>query len=295
MRGTDVGMPASMTRRFLLAALAAAGPLALTASAPPAATSTPADAAAPTAARKAKSQVQHPPRIHIAGDSTAAQKYADVFPETGWGMALPWYVAPRIEVVNHAMNGRSSRSFIAEGRLDVILDAIRPGDVLLVQFGHNDQKSDPDVGTEPWTTYPSYLRRYLDGARGRGARPVLLTPAERRRFDAAGDVVATHGFYPDAMRALAAAEGVPLIDITAQTIALWQELGLDGSKLSFLHTYEGREDNTHFNAPGAGVVARMVARGLLAAGVLAEDGVRRLYETVPVEWFTWPEDPPAAT
>lgn len=286
-------MSASMSRRLLLAALAAAGPLALTASAAPTNTPVPPPAVVPAATRKA--QAQQAPRIYLAGDSTASQKYAPVFPETGWGMGLPWYVAPRIEVLNHAMNGRSSKSFIAEGRLDAILDAVRPGDVLLVQFGHNDQKADPAVGTDPWTTYPAHLRRYLDGARERGARPVLLTPAERRRFDAAGNAVATHGFYPDAMRALAAAEGVPLVDIAAQTLALWQELGPDGTQVYFLNTYEGRQDNTHFNTPGARLIARMVARGLLAAGVLAENQVRRLDESVPVEWFTWPEEPPAAT
>lgn len=286
-------MPASMTRRLLLAALAAAGPLALTASTAPTDTPVLPPGVVPAGMRKARAREAL--RIFLAGDSTASQKYAGAFPETGWGMGLPWYVAPRIEVLNHATNGRSSMSFIAEGRLDVILDDIRPGDVLLVQFGHNDQKSDPYLRTDPWTSYPAHLRRYLDGARERGARPVLLTPAERRRFDAAGNAVATHGFYPDAMRALAAAEGVPLIDVTAQTLALWQELGPDGTQVYFLNTYEGRQDNTHFNTPGARLIARMVARGLLAAGVLAEDQVRRLDESIPVEWFTWREESPAAT
>ena len=168
MRGPPAGKPASKTRRLLLAALAAAGPLALTASAAPTNTPVPPPAVVPAATRKA--QAQQAPRIFLAGDSTASQKYAGVFPETGWGMGLAWYVAPRIEVLNHAMNGRSSKSFIAEGRLDAILDAVRPGDVLLVQFGHNDQRADPAVGTDPWTTYPAHLRRYLDGARERGAR-----------------------------------------------------------------------------------------------------------------------------
>jgi len=287
-------MPSSMTRRLLLAALAAAGPLTLTtASAAPAAAPVREKPVVRAVARTTRER--HPRRIYIAGDSTASQKYAVASPETGWGMALPWYVAARIEVINHAMNGRSSKSFIKEGRLAAILDVIRPGDVLLVQFGHNDQKSDPAVGTEPWTTYRSSLRRYLDGARERGAVPVLLTPAERRRFDADGNAVATHGQYPDAMRALAAAEGVPLIDITAQTIARWQELGPDRSRLNFLHTDAGLEDNTHFNAAGAGAVGRMVARGLLATGVLAGNAVRRLDEDVPVKWFTWPETVPAAT
>lgn len=224
-------------------------------------------------------------RIYIAGDSTASQKYAHAFPETGWGMGLPWYVAPQVEVSNHAMNGRSSRSFVTEGRLDAIVDDLRSDDVLLVQFGHNDQKPDP-VGTEPWTTYRSHLLLYLDAARDRGAVPVLLTPASRRRFDDDGNAVQAHGLYPDAMRALAAAEGVPLIDITAQTLARWQELGPEASLHSFLPE---RQDNTHFSASGAGLVARMVARGLLATGILAEHEVHRLDEDIPVEWFTWPE------
>ena len=95
-------------------------------------------------------------------------------------MALPWYVAPQLEVVNHAMKGRSSRNFVAEGRLDAILADIRPDDVLLVQFGPNDQEPDP-VGTDPWTTYPDQLRLYLDAARERGAVPVLLTSSSGPR------------------------------------------------------------------------------------------------------------------
>lgn len=270
----------------MLAALVA-GPLVLTtASAAPAAA--PArEPAVRAVARTAREQ--QPLRIHIAGDSTAAQKYARAAPETGWGMALPWYVAARTEVLNHAMNGRSSRTFIEEGRLAEIMADLRAGDVLLIQFGHNDEKSDPLVRTDPWTSYQSFLRLYLDGARQRGAVPVLLTPAERWRFDDDGNAVATHGHYPDAMRALAAAEGVPLIDITAQTIARWQQLGPERSRLNFLRTAEGFEDNTHFNAAGAGVVGRMVARGLLASGVLAENYLRRLDEAVPASWFTWPE------
>lgn len=284
-------MPAPISRRFMLAALVA-GPLALT-------TASAAPAAAPDREPAVRAVVrtareQHPLRIHIAGDSTAAQKYALASPETGWGMALPWYVAARTEVLNHARNGRSSRTFVEEGRLDGILADLRAGDVLLVQFGHNDEKSDPRVRTDPWTTYQFFLRRYIDGARERGAVPVLLTPAERWRFDDDGNAVATHGHYPDAMRALAAAEGVALIDITAQTIALWQQLGPQLSRLNFLHTADGFDDNTHFNAEGAGVVARMVARGLLASGVLAENAVRRLDGAVPASWFTWPETDPAA-
>ena len=140
--------------------------------------------------------------LYIAGDSTAAQKYADAAPETGWGMALPFFLHKDLPVANHAVNGRSSKSFVDEGRLAVILRQIRPGDFLLIQFGHNDaKKEDPARYTEPWSTYQSHLRQYIDGARARGARPVLATSVERRKFDAAGKALPTHGDYPAAMRA----------------------------------------------------------------------------------------------
>ncbi|MFJ8947813.1 rhamnogalacturonan acetylesterase [Streptomyces sp. NPDC102395] len=226
--------------------------------------------------------------LYIAGDSTAAQKYADAAPETGWGTALPFFLRESLAVANHAVNGRSSKSFVDEGRLDAILSVIRPGDVLLVQFAHNDEKAtDPSRYTEPWTTYRDFLRRYVDGARARGARPVLLTPVERRRFDAAGDAVPSHGEYPAAMRALAREEGVPLLDLQAQSLALWQELGVEGTKTYFNWT-ESEQDNTHFNPPGAIALARLVAAGLACDRVLARRDVRRLDADIPVSWITWP-------
>lgn len=228
------------------------------------------------------------PTLFVAGDSTAAQKFADAAPETGWGMALPFLLRKGIRVANHAVNGRSSKSFVDEGRLGVLLDAVRPGDLVLVQFAHNDEKSDdPTRYTEPWTTYQEYLRLYLDGARARGARPVLATPVERRRFDAEGDAVPTHGAYPDAMRALARAERVPLLDIEALSLALWQELGVEETKTYFNWTAT-EQDNTHFNPPGAIAVARLVAAELLRTRSLARRDVVRLHEPIPTSWITWP-------
>ncbi|MFF5186143.1 rhamnogalacturonan acetylesterase [Streptomyces sp. NPDC000345] len=227
--------------------------------------------------------------IYIAGDSTAAQKYSDAAPETGWGMALPFFLRSGLPVANHAVNGRSSKSFIDEGRLDAVLAAIRPGDVLLVQFAHNDEKTtDPTRYTEPWTTYQDYLRQYIAGARAKGARPVLATPVERRRFDTEGNAVPTHGEYPAAMRALAEEERVALLDLQALSLALWQELGVETTKTYFNWT-DTEQDNTHFNPPGAIAVARLVARELLRTRVLGPRDVVRLHDEIPPSWITWPE------
>lgn len=260
----------SITRRQVSAAVLAAVPLAV--------------GAAGTAQAAAGRRT-----LYIAGDSTAAQKYADAAPETGWGMALPFFLHKDGPVANHAVNGRSSKSFVDEGRLDVILGAIRPGEFLLIQFAHNDEKAtDPARYTEPWTTYQDYLRLYMDGARARGARPVLATAVERRRFDAEGNAVPTHGDYPAAMRALAQEERVALLDIQALSLALWQRLGVEETKKYFNWTAT-EQDNTHFNPPGAIAVARLVARELLRTRVLGPRDVRRLDEVIPESWITWPE------
>ncbi|MHC0431312.1 rhamnogalacturonan acetylesterase [Streptomyces sp. O3] len=273
-------MTHTASRRQVVAALAGL-PLALAAAPAALADSRPAD----THSKERRCRMR---TLFIAGDSTAAQKYAAAAPETGWGMALPFFLHKNLTVANHAVNGRSSKSFIDEGRLAPILDAITPGDLLLVQFGHNDSKSaDPDRYTEPWTTYQDHLRQYLDGARSRGARPVLLTSVERRRFDSDGNARSSHGDYPAAMRALADQEGVALLDIQALSLALWQKLGVEETKRYFNWT-ETEQDNTHFNPPGAIAVARMVADGLVERRVLAHRDVRRLDDEIPESWITWP-------
>lgn len=177
----------------------------------------------------------------------------------------------------------------------MILAAIRPGDLLLVQFAHNDEKTaDPTRYTEPWTTYQDYLRMYIDGARSRGARPLLATPVERRRFDVDGNALPTHGDYPAAMRALAQEERVALLDIEALSLALWQRLGVEETKVYFNWT-DTEQDNTHFNPPGAIAVARLVARELPRTRVLAPRDVVRLHEDIPTSWITWPEATDAST
>ncbi|MBB6438960.1 rhamnogalacturonan acetylesterase [Streptomyces candidus] len=231
------------------------------------------------------------PTLLLAGDSTAAQKDMSAAPETGWGMALPFFLAEEVVVDNHAMNGRSSRSFIEEGRLDVVLGALRPGDRLLVQYGHNDQSDRPERHTEPWAGYQECLLRHVKGARDRGAHPVLLTPVERRAFDAGGRAVSTHGAYPDAMRAVAAQENVPLVDVSALSLTRWEQLGPEATKECFLWVGETR-DNTHFRPRGAIEVARLVARGLADVGAVPRSWLGDLEAAVPDDLVVWPRAAP---
>lgn len=211
--------------------------------------------------------------IHVVGDSTASTYEASSAPREGWGQRLA-DAAGRV-VHNHAVSGRSSRSFIDEGLLDAVLETLQPHDLLLVQFGHNDSKGD-ERHTDVFRDYAPMLRRYLVGARARGAAPVLLTSVERRRFDEAGRARSTHGGYPQRVRDLAAEEGVPLIDLTQLTRRLWQQQGAEGSKESFLWLQpgahaafpDGEQDDTHLSASGAIAVAGMVADELRAAGLL---------------------------
>ncbi|MGW0817433.1 rhamnogalacturonan acetylesterase [Streptomyces viridiviolaceus] len=250
------------------------------------------------AGRTTAAQTAGPARtVHVAGDSTAAAKPASAAPMTGWAMALPFLLGPHLAVANHARDGRSSRSFLTEGRLAALLPALRPGDLLLIQFGHNDQKADdPSRFTDPATDYRRNLLSLVRAARACGARPVLLTPVERRRYDADGRALPTHGAYAEAVRALATAERVPLLDIQAQSLALWQRLGPEGSKKAFLWLRPGRHpnhphgvrDDTHLAPWGAAEVARMVARGLGTAGVLSPGDLRRPADAVPDAWIAWP-------
>lgn len=217
-----------------------------------------------------------PVTVFIAGDSTAAEKRADRRPETGWGEHLQsFFDADEVRVVNLARNGRSTRTFIEEGRWDALLDEVRPGDVVLVQFGHNDQsESRPDRYTPP-DPFRANLERFVRDVRSREATPVLLTPVVRRRFDEAGRFYDVHGIYPDLTRAVAAETGAPLLDVQRSSEALVRGAGVEGSKALFLHLAPGEHpnypdgltDDTHFSPQGAAAVAGLVAEALAASGL----------------------------
>jgi lysophospholipase L1-like esterase len=221
-----------------------------------------------------------PRRIHLflAGDSTVADYPPDKAPMAGWGQMLPFYLTDDVVVENHAANGRSSKSFVQEGRLERIREQIQEGDYLFVQFAHNDEKPH---GTGPFTTFQEYLKQYIDGARHRGATPVLVTPVHRRLFED-GKLKMSHGEYPAAIVQLAEREEVPLIDLMARTQSLYESLGEEGSKRLFVwlrpgehpNYPEGVQDNTHFHECGAKEVARLVVEEMLRIGLPLAEYVR---------------------
>jgi lysophospholipase L1-like esterase len=134
--------------------------------------------------------------LYLIGDSTMAEKEPDKRPETGWGEMIPEFFNENLIVKNHAVNGRSSKSFIDEGRWDNVLDSLRPGDYVCIQFGHNDQKEyDPERYTIPITGYRQNLIRFITETRAKGACPLLATPIVRRKFNEEGTLVDTHGLY----------------------------------------------------------------------------------------------------
>jgi lysophospholipase L1-like esterase len=231
--------------------------------------------------------------IYVVGDSTAASYAVDEIPRAGWGQALPLFLDRGTVVVNEAVSASSSKSFADLGRLERTLTALRPGDVLLISFGHGDASELPSRHTEPWTTYQEYLFRHVEGARAAGALPVLVTPVERRRFTADGKAGPSHGEYPDAMRELAAATRTPLIDLTALSLGLWNSLGPEATKDHFLWLDAEEEplfpaavsDDTHLQARGAIEVARLVA----SAGVMlpGRDKQALAERDIPVDRLTW--------
>lgn len=213
------------------------------------------------------------PRLHLAGDSTMADKPLDPpNPERGWGQLLPRFFRDPGIVVNHAVNGRSTKSFIDEGRWQKLVDALQPGDWVIVQFGHNDEKSeDPKRHAAPRGAYQDNLRRFVTDVRAKGATPVLATPVARRKWNDAGELVDTHGDYPDALRAVAAETGTPLLELNGLTAALEAGHGVEGSKRLHLHlpagAYarkpEGYRDDTHFSEYGAERVAALAVQEIL--------------------------------
>lgn len=215
-------------------------------------------------------------KIYWAADSTVQNNTVLTYPQTGIGQVFPMYVKEGVFVLNHAKNGRSTKSFIDEGRLDAIAGEIKEGDFLFIQFGHNDEKTeDPTRYTEPFSTYSDNLETYIGVARKHGAYPVLITPIERRHFDENKELMESmHTDYVAAMKQVAEKNDVPLIDLfTASRDALTRAGEAESRKwhmffdAEIYENYpEGKQDNTHLRYDGAFMYAGLIAEGLRALG-----------------------------
>jgi lysophospholipase L1-like esterase len=209
-------------------------------------------------------------RIFIAGDSTAANKEVKAFPETGWGMPFAYFFDSTVIVDNRAKNGRSTRTFISEGLWQKLIDDVREGDYVFIQFGHNDEVKEKTDRYTPPDDYKTNLIRFINETRKKRANPVLLTPVTRRQFDSAGHIKETHELYSNLVREVAKQYKVPMIDMDEKSKALLQKLGPENSKLLFMQLEpgehpnypDGRNDNTHFNELGARKMAQLVLSGI---------------------------------
>lgn len=213
---------------------------------------------------------QRPIKVWLIGDSTMADKEVRAYPETGWGMPFAHFFDSTVIVDNRAKNGRSTKSFIAEGLWQPVVDNLQPGDYVFIQFGHNDEGKEK-VGR--YTTPDEFkinLIRYINESRSRGAIPVLLTPVARRTFDEQGHIKGSHPIYSDAVREVATTTKTPLIDLDEKSMALLRQFGPENSK--WLYNYldpnehpnypEGHKDDTHFSEMGARKMAEIVLAGI---------------------------------
>lgn len=205
------------------------------------------------------------PALHLAGDSTMAAKAPYMRPETGWGEPFADFFDAPLRIHNHAVNGRSTRTFLEEGRWQGLLDELQVGDFVLIQFGHNDEsRNKPDRYTPP-DAFKQNLQRFVADVRAKKATPILLTPLTRRQFDADGNVLETHEYSP-LVREVAQQTKVSWIDLDGLSRAHFSKLGVAHSATRFLHLAAGEHpfypagvaDNTHLSPLGANEVAILV-------------------------------------
>ena len=218
--------------------------------------------------------------VYIAGDSTVTDQRRE--PWAAWGQMLPRFFKAGVAIANHAESGESLKSFTGENRLAKLLERMKPGDYLFVQFAHNDQKPGT-FHVDSFTTYKEYLKQYINQARTRRAIPVLVTSMHRRRFDDAGKIINTLDAYPEAMRQLAREQNVALIDLNAMSKILFEALGPEGTLQAFVHypahTFPGQDeelkDDTHFNEYGAYELARCVVKGIQQSNLALKKYLRK--------------------
>jgi lysophospholipase L1-like esterase len=211
-------------------------------------------------------------KVYMIGDSTMCEYEAKRQPLTGWGMPFKYFFDSTVQTDNRARGGRSTRTFISEGRWQPIADSLEEGDYVLMQFGHNDEAKEEKY-KDRYTPVPDYrtnLIKFIKETRARNAIPVIITPVSRMRFDKEGRQEETHTEYTAACYEVAKEYKVPLVDLDKMSRDLYTRLGPVGTKLLFMQlepgenpSYpEGQKDNTHFNEYGARRIAELVLQGL---------------------------------
>ena len=208
-------------------------------------------------------------KVYLIGDSTMCIKPPSAYPEAGWGMPFAFFFDQTVQVENRAQNGRSTRTFMEARLWKPVIDSLKEGDYVFIQFGHNDEVSTKDSYTDE-KKFKENLLQYVNETRSRNANPVLITPVARRRFDSSGNVEGSHEIYSSIVRETAKVAGVPLIDLDKSSQELLQKLGPVNSKALFLNLEkdehpnfpDGKEDNTHFSEYGARKIAELVLAGI---------------------------------
>ncbi len=208
--------------------------------------------------------------IYLIGDSTVSEKQLAAYPETGWGMPFSkFFDTATTVVVNRAQNGRSTKTFMADNLWKPIVAELKKGDLVLIQFGHNDEvKTKAQATTEK--EFEKNLHQYIAETKAHQAIPVLITPPARRSFDKAGNLEDTHKVYSALVRQVAAEDHVVFIDLDTQSQEVLKSLGPENSAWLFNHLKpgehpnypEGKVDNTHFSELGARQMAEIVYKGL---------------------------------
>jgi len=220
--------------------------------------------------------------IYMIGDSTMASYKEESAPLTGWGQVMSEYFNKKVSVYNHATSGRSSKSFISEGRWEKVLESLQPDDYVFIQFGHNDaKKEDPKRYADPNGLYKENLTRFINETRAKGAIPILLTPIARRVFDEEGSIKNTHGEYLAAVSDVSKSLDVTLIDMYKLTSEYVTELGPVKSKEVYLwlepsDTFpEGKKDNTHLSTMGAHQFVKLVLNELINLDIPFKSHIRK--------------------
>lgn len=220
--------------------------------------------------------------VWLIGDSTMSSKDIRTYPEHGWGMPFVYFFDSTVTVDNRAKNGRSTRTFMEENRWAPVIAGMQEGDYVFVQFGHNDEvKTKKSYTTE--AQFKANLVKYITDTRSKKANPVLLTPVARRNFDSTGHIVGTQDVYAQIVRDVAGENNVPLIDLDKEAQALYQQWGVDKSKLLFNHLApgehpnypKGKEDNTHFNELGARMIAQIVLKNIRSLHMELAERIRK--------------------